>query len=350
MAKSIVLAMLHQGLVRNRNEDNLYLLDTLVPPARIANFEQAAACSDSLQIYAVADGMGGSGIGDVAAQTVLKVIEQQQRRLRPGGRFDFSAFARDTVDLANRSVCEMLAPYEGMPVGTTLSLLAIDRDTAYTFSLGNSRVYLYRDQQLYRLTEDHVSHLPDRRRLTRYLGFMADNSILEVENMTRTVLSRGDVLLLTTDGITDYLSDEEISSGLAAPLAFIHQIRQLRDLALRQGGRDNLALIGIKIQEPQVVADQSSRGGRQARQDTADVAVNRTVSALKYDEAGGKINQSGQSYAGPAIKGNTGSFQNTRQYRWLRPLLFFLVFILLGILLGKLLFSLPAWLKILFPS
>lgn len=171
MAKSITLAVLHQGLVKNHNEDNLYILDAIAPGAHDANFERSAASSANLQVYAVADGTGGRGIGDTAAQAVLRMIDQQRRRLKPGARLDFNAFARDVLDLANRSVCDLLAPYEGLPVGTTLTLLAIDRDTAYTMSLGNSRVYLYRDGQLIRLTEDQAGQLPDRRRLTRYMGF-----------------------------------------------------------------------------------------------------------------------------------------------------------------------------------
>ena len=326
MAKSIALAILHQGLVRNHNEDNLYLLDTIAPAAHGANFERSAASSASPQILAVTDGMGGRGIGDPASQAVLRIIDQQRRRLRPGTRLDFNAFARDVVDLANRSVCDLLAPYEGLPVGTTLTLLAIDRDTAYTMSLGNSRIYLYRDGQLIRLTEDHVGQLPDRRRLTRYLGFLAEGGIADVENMTRTTLQRGDILLLTTDGLTDAVSDEQLAAALADPAAFVQQIRHLRELALGQGGRDNLAVIGIRIIDPSV-DDKTGTTGR-----------------LPRIRGAGR----GQPYAGPAVKGSAGFLPDSRLRRVMRPILFFLAFVLLGLLIGKLAFSMPAWLNMLF--
>ena len=189
-------------------------------------------------------------------------------------------------------------------------------------SLGNSRIYLFRDGQLLRLTEDHVDQLPDRRRLTRYIGFLSDGGVTDVENMTRTVLNRGDILLLTTDGLTDVVSDEQISAILGDPSAFVQQIRHLRDLALRQGGQDNLAIVGVRIQDPNT-AEKTGNTRKQPR-------------------------VSGQPYAGPAVRGGAGYLPDSRLRSVMRPILFFLIFALLGLLLGKLVFSMPAWLKIIF--
>lgn len=329
MARSIALALLHQGLVRKKNEDNLYVLDTWVPIGQNREFERAVANEDALQFFAVADGMGGSGIGDVAAQTVLQVLDQHRRWQQAGGRFDFVSFARDYIEHANQAVCQLLASYQGLPVGTTLSLLVIDRDTAYTVSLGNSRVYLYRDGQLYRLTEDHINRLPDRRQLTRYIGVFQEDAASEAENLTRTVLNKGDIFLLASDGITDYLTDEAIAGRLATPLAFVQQIRLLRNLALQAGGGDNLALIGVKIQDPS-----GSRSAQNQRH------------PAKASARAGQGRGPGQRQT--PVRGDSAGLQNSRQYRWFKPLLFFLFFILLGILLGKLIFSMPAWLSGLF--
>lgn len=150
----------------------------------------------------------------------------------------------------------------------------------------------------------------------------------DVDNMTRTTLNRGDILLLTTDGLTDGVSDEQIAATLADPAAFVQQVRHLRDLALQQGGRDNLALIGIRIIDP-AVEESSSATGRLPR---------------VRQNAG----RSGRPYAGPAVKGGAGYLPDSRLRRVMRPILFFLAFVLLGLLLGKLVFSMPAWLTLLF--
>lgn len=347
MTKSIALALLHQGLVRSHNEDNLFLLDSAVPVSKTDNYERSAASSDPLQFYAVADGMGGRGIGDLAAFTAMRVLDQQRRYVKPGSRFDFAAFARDQVEMANRSVREQLANYQGMPVGTTFSLLAIDRDTAYTLSLGNSRIYLFRDNQLNQLTEDHVSQMPDRRRVVQYIGFQPDQSSSEAENLSRITLERGDVFILATDGITDVLSDGQIAEALNSPSAFVQQIRQIRDMALQTGGRDNLALVGIKIQEVHVTAKPART--KRSEHPAVGFAASREQAIQGGETANDKISQAGTRYKGPKIKGSAGFLENSSRRRKLRPLLFFLFFVLLGILLGKVVFSLPTLLKIIFP-
>jgi PPM family protein phosphatase len=322
LAKSIALAVLHQGLVRRYNEDNLYILDHYVQAAQSLNFEKSTVSSNNPQFYAVADGTGGMGIGDAASRTAMWALDQQQRALRQG-RFDFEPFARDTVNLANRTVCDQLAPYEGLRVGTTFSLLVIDQNAAYTISLGNSRIYLFRSGQLHRLTEDHLSRMPDHHQLTRHLGFLTDAAMTESENMTRTVLNPGDILLLTTDGVTNNLDDGLITRELMAPAAFVQIIHHLRTLVLQTGGQDNFALIAVKILDPQAAGPEPSKhehsrlpGRPKARRTRA--------------------------YYGPKIRGHAGIGQNGPAPRWLRPLLFFLLFVILGIVLGRFLFSLPS--------
>ena len=307
MAKLIAVAILNRGLTRKYNEDNLYLLDSIAPRASLDDFERSVSSSANLQFYAVTDGMGGHTFGDTASRAVLEAIDQQKRRLRPGARLDFASFARDVTDRANRLVRGQLAQYEGLPVGATLTLLAIENDTAYTLSVGNSRAYLYRDGSLKQLTKDHVQHHEDRRRLTRYLGFLPDWSKPEADSLTRTTLVSGDILLLTTDGLTDVLSDETIANVLMEPTAFAIQIRRLKSLALEQSGRDNLAVIGIRIQ--------------QAVSPTAKPAARKKTVRRK---------------------------RKIRVKDILKPILFFLLFVLLGMLAGKLLFSMPAWLQLLF--
>ena len=320
MARAISLAILHQGLVRTYNEDNLYLLDSVAPASRSANYEHSAVSSDGIQLYAVTDGRGGPDVGDAAALAALRIIDQQKKQLRSGSRLDFLSFAKEVLDLANRSIHDLLVPQAGLPAGTTLSLLAIDRDIAYTLSLGNSRIYLCRNGRLSRLTEDRDNRLPDRGRLTRYRGQFSEDLTPEEINYSKTVLEQGDVILLATDGLTEVVDDALLADTLADPSAFVQQIRNLRTLALHRGGNDNLALIGIRIQDPKAEAAPRSAKTRRS---------------------------AGRPYAGPRIRGSADLQADSRQYGWLRPIFFFLFFVLLGILLGKLVFSLPAWLNIL---
>jgi PPM family protein phosphatase len=344
LAKSIALALLQQGTVRRHNEDNVYILDRLAQAGQSQFFEHSAVSSDSPQFYAVADGTGGGGIGDLASRTVMQVLDRQRRAINPGSRFDFANFARDTVDMANRAVCEQLASFEGLAIGTTFSLLAIEQDTAYTISLGDSRIYLFRDGQLQCLTTDHISQMPDFHQMAGHVGFLTDSAIVESDNMTRTALVRGDVFLLLTDGVTDILTDEQIQAALNEPVAFVQQIQNLRERTLQLGSRDNLSLIGVKIQDPHAAApvqtkkkDRDRRGSRRsARQLAARQAAAR---AAGRGEAAADSANRPQGRPRPG-----GIWPGGLIPAWMRFILFFLLFVLLGIALGKVIFSLPAWL------
>jgi serine/threonine protein phosphatase PrpC len=318
LAKTIALAMSHRGQGRRQNEDNLYFQNQYVQSSLAARFEQSAVISGSPQLYAIADGSGGSGVGDRASRAAMRAVDQQRRRLRDmreNNSVNFTDFARDTTDLANRAVCAELAAYDGSRAGTTFAFLLINQDTAYSIGLGDSRIYLFRDNELRRLTEDHISQLPDRHPLGRHLGFLVDSAVTESDNMTQTTLIRGDILLLATDGLTDILSDEQIAAELAAPAAFSQQIHHLYDQAVQRGSSDNVSLIGVRIL------------------DTHDEETPKRRSKIKFQPAQERRSQQGTRYWSHAL------FPN-----WLRHLLFFLLFFLLGILLGKLLFSFPAWL------
>lgn len=331
MAKTITLACLHQGLVRSINEDNLYLLDHFVMPEQLREFEESVASQAGRQCFAVADGMGGEGMGDLAAYLALQTLDQQLQVNRGGGRFEFVTFARDFVDQANRSIGQAFQNYQGLRVGTSFSMLLIERETAYTLGLGNSPVYLFREQRLHRLTRDHISRLPERGHITRYLGIPKQSGLTDSDNLTRTLLEKGDVLLLMTDGLAKYLSDDQISAIMRTPQAFIQQIRQLRDLALAQGGEDNLTVIGLKVIDPRAepVADQENgRRGKKA----------------KGRPAAGSF-QNGRRPSG-GRQGRTGKKTKKEQIMGvIKPALFYLLFVLLGLLAGKLIFSLPEWLR-----
>lgn len=302
MSKTIAIACLQQGKAHIVNEDNFYLAGGYAAPGELKSARKTCTGTVGLQFFAVGDGMGGKGLGDESVHLALHVLGQHARKQPAAGRFDFSGFAQKYISDANRAVCAHLSNSHEIVAGTTISLLAIDNDTAYTASLGNSRIYLYREGQLHRLTRDHLAPLPEIQKLSRQLGLPGDLVLTEEDNLTRTVLARGDILLLATDGLTSRLSDDQIAALLARPAAFVQQIDNMFQLVSRQEGEDDLALVAIKILDPDFAAG------------TQD-----------YDAAGGRL--------------------GGRILAWLKPVLFFLLFGLLGFLAGKLIFTLPGWLR-----
>lgn len=236
-----VVSKTHVGIVRENNEDSLLIREPY--------------------LFAVADGMGGYAAGEVASRETLKVFEVATHSLRHD---DFSQapekILSDAFLKANEHICTMASKnsaYNGM--GTTLTALYLPGNkTAYAAHIGDSRLYLYRNNCLSQVTNDHsyvagllaqgkitdseaFSH-PQRNMLLQAIG--AENTIQT--DIIQFALEAGDVLLLCTDGLSDMLRDKEIEKILQN-----NEIGQAADLliehSLANGGRDNVSVILIKL-------------------------------------------------------------------------------------------------------
>ena len=174
-------------------------------------------------LFAVADGMGGAQAGEVASRIAADSFEPAERGSEPA-----ETYLRSIAEEANRrihAIAQRDSTRSGM--GTTLTAAMLEDDEVSIAHVGDSRAYLYRDGELRLLTSDHslVEELrrqgrltdaqaqdhPQRSIITRALGPEE-----EVEIDTLTVSARpGDVILLTSDGLTTMIKDERIAEILA---------------------------------------------------------------------------------------------------------------------------------------
>lgn len=134
---------------------------------------------------------------------------------------------------------------------TTFSSIVIKSNTAHIFHVGDSRIYLYRDDELRLLTRDHVrAGMGSQTFLTRALGM--DNTV-NIDYQTLPI-KEGDWFLLTTDGVHDFNSHQEIQAQcfelvdkqtLNSELA----AKQLALLALKNGSKDNISALFVGVNE-----------------------------------------------------------------------------------------------------
>jgi serine/threonine protein phosphatase PrpC len=239
------------GLVRKSNQDSF-------------------GSNISLGLFVVCDGMGGAAGGEVAAQiaseTFLTIARQElsEDKSSPeeGTR---RALARATA-AANRSVAqraEFDARYRGM--GTTLVAVRIVGSTLTAINVGDSRAYLVRAGSAMRLTIDH-SYVAEQVRLGAMTEDEAESSSLQ-SLITRAIgaeedvypdlfeqpLHAGDTVLLTTDGLTRHVSDDEIAKMLAPGASRTAELAclQLIERAKERGGSDNITCVVIRLKEPE---------------------------------------------------------------------------------------------------
>jgi PPM family protein phosphatase len=220
-------------------------------------------------IAVLADGMGGHLAGEVASQMAVdEVLARLADQLQECVRNTVSAaqmlkLVSSTITASNRKIYEASetnSQQKGM--GTTVVAAVIQGSRLYAGHVGDSRLYLFRDRTLTRITRDHslIQDLIDRgfyteeearnasigHVVTRALGTAAE---VEVDILQQDAI-HDDLFLLCSDGLTDMLPDSKIEYTLQQDSpSLTATARGLVQSANMQGGKDNISVILIKIQK-----------------------------------------------------------------------------------------------------
>jgi PPM family protein phosphatase len=208
-------------------------------------------------VFAVADGMGGAQAGEVASQAAVDAVAAG---LPEDGTPEDRLAA--VVQRANEAIFRMSREDDSRAgMGTTITALHVgERDIAVAH-VGDSRAYRWRDGELSRLTEDHslveemrrrgqltaeeADEHPQRSIITRALGPEPD-----VQVDTRSWAARdGDVILLCSDGLTSMISEAEVADVLREAVGLEQAGRALIAAANRAGGRDNITVVLVRLEE-----------------------------------------------------------------------------------------------------
>lgn len=220
-----------------------------------------------LGLYAIADGMGGHGSGDVASsmatQAIQTICEQASETSHSTDVTDLvlRAIRQANSDVFKANQASKLEPGNGM--GTTLVGLYTplpdtnsDTKSGIVFNVGDSRLYRYRDSRLTQLTEDHT--LLREWQLNKKSGpAPPGNIIMRAIGLFETVesditpisLQRGDLILMCSDGLSDMLSETELTGMLETGKT--GSMEALCDNLVRQanrnGGIDNITVIAATV-------------------------------------------------------------------------------------------------------
>jgi protein phosphatase len=252
------------GHVREHNEDRLgwVALDggaPFVTPPEEHTLTQSVATSDLGLVFAVADGLGGYGGGEVASGMAVEAsLEQTQKNLAGGGRVPGTL--RDAFNRANQAILDAaISGKGGRKMQSTLSALVITPGEAHLGHVGDSRVYRRREGELELLTTDHsqvmellrmhiitpeqaIEH-PARYALTRSVG----GNIMVRIDIRNERLEKDDTFLLCSDGLWSNVTSSEVAEALNLQPA--DACKRLVDLALERGGDDNATAMVIRVRE-----------------------------------------------------------------------------------------------------
>jgi protein phosphatase len=239
-----------RGKKRKGNEDDLFL-------------------DDRLGLYVVADGMGGHQAGEIASKLVVETISKYiMNAEKSGNREDIHTYDKNLSRAANRLLCGIHLSnqvvhqasldnnsYRGM--GSTISTVYFTDDTLIAANVGDSPIYLVRDQKIKLLSVPHTvlaeqaSLNPENAEklknqfnhvLTRAMG--TEKSVKA--DLYEIQCFKDDILVISTDGLSDKASPEEIMK-LVNDNRLGTACRKLVDLANDRGGEDNVTAIVLKV-------------------------------------------------------------------------------------------------------
>lgn len=205
------------GRVRDGNEDR-YLVREV----------------QGLTLLAVADGVGGSSGGEIAADAALAELGTRFFEA-PRGRATSEALAEAMRD-ANAAVLRAAGASGHRDAATTIVAAAVRADEAIIGNLGDSRAYLIRDGLCRQLTEDHSGDVEHA--ITRFAG---DPRGIQPDIFVEVLRPR-DRLLLCSDGLTRHVTPEEIANAASNEDVRV-AANALVDLANARGGQDNITVL-----------------------------------------------------------------------------------------------------------
>lgn len=237
------------GLMRKNNEDNFYMNGLYRADTNENHLEINEVCSKEGFIGAVFDGMGGESNGELASLEAAKLLIKYQNET-------FVQISNQYVSEANQLVCNMMEIMKSGRMGSTLAIVKLQDGECSICNVGDSPIYLFRNDKLAQLSVNHneAQSLYDmgliskeelktskkKHRLTQHLGIFEDEMLIEPYTLENIELQENDYILLCSDGLTDMVSDEVIEYSLQAPISIAQKTKSLVELALENGGRDNI--------------------------------------------------------------------------------------------------------------
>ena len=231
------------GKAREMNQDYYYI----------------PSSENDLQIYILADGMGGYNGGEIAsrlaAETTKNYIQNNFEKIEHD-KEAISKLIKDAMEYANMVVYEESKKDENLQgMGTTLDVCLIYNNKIFIGHVGDSRIYRIRQNVMRKLTKDHsyvqkliedgtitreeaMTH-PKKNMLMKALGC---TPYVEPDVRARNYIV-GDILIMCSDGLTNMVKEEEIyktviEDAVEAPKKLIEQANKL-------GGYDNITVITI---------------------------------------------------------------------------------------------------------
>lgn len=204
--------------------------------------------------YIVCDGIGGHNAGEVASSETVRIIKEYIREYYR--KSIAPQILESAVVEANSRIYEMGSQDESKSgMGTTVTCALKTGDDVFIAHVGDSSAFLIKKEEAHKLTKDHsmvqelvdsgsiteeeMRNHPNRNIITRSIGTMEEVKV----DIINVRMEEGDHIILCTDGLSDYISKEEMLLAYNCSESDESFLKHMVDIAKKRGGRDNISLV-----------------------------------------------------------------------------------------------------------
>ncbi|MDO5378119.1 MAG: protein phosphatase 2C domain-containing protein [Clostridia bacterium] len=244
----------HMGCVRKNNEDNFFFDGDFMPLDQVnAGAHIGLESSKDAHLFAISDGMGGLELGEHAAFEVVSrmgALSKKIRRQKPADAIQEFAFK------TSMAIQKNVLRGKGTREGATMALVYFAAGKACVANVGDSRVYLLRNEKLMLLSLDHsevfskvlagtltleqARNHPRNNMINRYLGMRTH--MPQMASVREIEVCKGDRFLICSDGLSDLIEHQKMGALLFGGTPE-EAARRLVERALVLGGKDNTTVI-----------------------------------------------------------------------------------------------------------
>ncbi len=205
-------------------------------------------------LAAVSDGVSGENSGELASSKCLEFLKDLQ--------FNSNTKLKKEVMKVHKQLANLGTLKDSTKnMQATLCAIAIDeRDVIHTINVGDSRMYRYRRGDIKQITRDQSlvqllyedgtiteaekkSHV-HRNIIFPVMGNVASKPKPDIKNMNE-IMKYGDVILICSDGLSDYVTCTEMEDILVLPMNLTRRLQKLVELSIKKGSKDNITIVAL---------------------------------------------------------------------------------------------------------
>ena len=240
------------GDVRS-NEDNIFFNGDYIQEDLLDEvFEIKTGRVSDVNVFAVFDGMGRSGTGHEASCLAASELSSLYQDMNDDDRIRADDIVLDYINDVNEAI-GVRSKHSGHRSATAMAILIIENNTAHVYNLGDCRVYILRNGQFKQVSKDHLPRRGETvskefdNSVSQFLGIYDNEGTLSPYRSKPIRIQDGDRFVICSDGITDYVDNEDLAEITAKNSDPFEQCSAIINKAESNSGRDNMSVSVVHV-------------------------------------------------------------------------------------------------------